>query len=35
MSTALFGRFGDVPVSNYTGVANISIPIYTINESGV
>ncbi len=28
-------RFIDVPVSHYTGMPNISIPIYTINESGI
>jgi hypothetical protein len=32
---ALLGRFGDIPVGYYTGTANISIPLYTINESGV
>lgn len=32
---ALLGRFGDIPVGNYTGVANVSIPIYTIKESGI
>ena len=28
-----FAKYGDIPVSNYTGVPNISIPIYTI-ETG-
>jgi YD repeat-containing protein len=32
---ALLGRFGDIPVGYYTGTADISIPIYTIKESGV
>ncbi|MFY0602956.1 MAG: RHS repeat protein [Flavobacteriaceae bacterium] len=29
------GKFTEVPISHYTGVPNISIPIYTINASGV
>lgn len=32
---AILGRFGDIPVGHYTGVADISIPIYTIKESGL
>lgn len=32
---ALIGRFGDIPIGYYTGTANISIPLYTIKESGV
>jgi hypothetical protein len=27
---ALMRRFGDIPVSNYTGVADISIPLYNL-----
>ena len=27
---ALFKRFGDIPIGYYTGTANISIPLYTI-----
>lgn len=29
------GKFGDIPVSLYTGRANISIPLYTLSVSGV
>src|SRR5882757_6825583 len=32
---AMLGRFGDIPISYYTGTADISIPIYTIKEGGV
>lgn len=32
---ALLGRFGDVPISYYSGTANISIPLYNINVDGV
>lgn len=32
---ALLGRFGDIPIGYYTGTAEISIPIYTIEEAGV
>lgn len=32
---ALLGRFGDIPVGHYTGAADISIPLYAIQESGV
>jgi hypothetical protein len=32
---ALLGRFGDIPISYYTGTANISIPIYSIKESNI
>lgn len=31
----LLGKFGDIPIGLYTGTANITIPIYTIEESGV
>ncbi|MGD1318723.1 hypothetical protein [Chryseobacterium sp. 2R14A] len=31
---AMFKRFGDIPVSTYTGVTQTSVPIYTIQESG-
>ncbi len=27
---AALGKYGDIPVSYYTGMANVSIPIYTI-----
>ena len=30
-----FTKFGDVPVSKYTGVPDISIPIYTIQTEGL
>jgi len=29
---AALGKFGSIPVSNYTGVPNISIPLYTIKS---
>ena len=29
-NTAAFARYGEIPVSNFTGTANVSIPIYTI-----
>jgi len=32
---ALFGRFGDVPVGYHTGTADISIPLYTIEEGDI
>ncbi|MBK7173657.1 MAG: hypothetical protein IPH84_10600 [Bacteroidales bacterium] len=32
---ALLGRFGDIPVSYYTGTSNISIPLYSIKNSAV
>ena len=32
--TAAFTRYGDIPVDLSTGVTNISIPIYTLNERG-
>ncbi len=31
---AAFARYSDIPVSYYTGVPNISIPLYTINVDG-
>lgn len=32
---AALGTFTEVPVSHYTGLPNISVPIYTIQEGGV
>ncbi|MFY0602299.1 MAG: hypothetical protein JXQ93_00005, partial [Flavobacteriaceae bacterium] len=32
---ASLGKFTEVPISHYTGVPNISIPIYTINANGI
>jgi YD repeat-containing protein len=32
-NTASLGKYGNVPVGNYTGVANVNVPIYTI-ETG-
>lgn len=29
---AILGRFGEVPIGHYTGTANISVPIYTIED---
>ena len=34
-TAADLGRYGDIPVSYYTGNANITIPIYTFNVRGV
>jgi YD repeat-containing protein len=31
-TAASLGKYGDVPVSIYTGIPNISIPLYTINS---
>jgi len=31
-NAAAFGKYSDIPVSLHTGVPNISIPIYTIQE---
>ncbi|WCT13672.1 hypothetical protein [Mucilaginibacter jinjuensis] len=30
-----FGKFGDIPVGLYTGVPNITVPIYTIKAKGI
>lgn len=30
-----FQKYGDIPVSYYTGVPNISIPLYSINEGDI
>lgn len=32
---AAFGKYGEVPVSNYTGVPNINIPLYDIRSGKV
>lgn len=32
---ASLGKFGNVPVSNFTGVPNISIPVYTIKVADI
>lgn len=32
---ASLGRFGDIPISYYTGTAEVSVPLYTIKKSGV
>lgn len=32
---AALGNFVDVPISHYTGLPNISVPIYTISQDGV
>lgn len=29
------GKYGDIPVSFYTGQANVSIPLYTMNVKGI
>jgi hypothetical protein len=28
-----FTRYGEIPVSNFTGTANVSIPVYTIKTN--
>ncbi|GAB4494716.1 MAG: hypothetical protein OHK0019_21870 [Saprospiraceae bacterium] len=32
---ASLGKYGDIPVSHYTGVPDISIPIYTFTEGNI
>ncbi len=32
---ATLGRFGDIPIGYYTGTSDVSIPLYTIKESGL
>ncbi|WP_299334911.1 RHS repeat domain-containing protein [uncultured Psychroserpens sp.] len=32
---AALGNFVDVPISHYTGLPNISVPIYTIKQKGI
>lgn len=34
-NAASLGKFGDVPVSPYTGTTDVSIPIYTLQAKGV
>lgn len=34
-NAASLGKYGDIPVSHHTGVTNISIPIYTIQEGDI
>jgi hypothetical protein len=34
-TAASLGRYGEIPVSYHTGVPQISIPIYTVNEGGI
>ena len=34
-NAASLGQYGDIPVSYYTGVPNISIPLYTINSGEI
>lgn len=34
-TAASLGRYGDIPVSYYTGRANVSIPIHTLSVGGV
>lgn len=34
-NTAAFKKFGDIPVSYYTGVPDISIPLYTVSVDNV
>jgi hypothetical protein len=34
-NAASLGKFGDMPVSTYTGTTDISIPVYTIQAKGV
>ena len=32
---AALGRFGEIPIGSYTGTANISIPLYSVNTGGI
>ncbi len=32
---ATLGKYGDIPVSHFTGTANVTIPIWEINEKGL
>jgi hypothetical protein len=34
-NAASLGKYGDIPVSNHTGVPNIDIPIYTVSDGHV
>src|SRR5882724_3413783 len=34
-NAASLGKFGDIPVSPYTGTTDVSIPVYTIQAKGV
>lgn len=34
-NTASLGKYGDVPISYYTGTPNISVPLYSINDRGI
>src|SRR5436190_17740610 len=34
-NAASLGKFGDIPVSPYTGATDISVPVYTIEAKGV
>jgi YD repeat-containing protein len=34
-TAASLGKYGDIPVSNYTGVPSINIPLYTINTKNI
>jgi len=34
-NSSSFAKYGDIPVNNYTGVPNISIPIYTIKSGDI
>ncbi|MFK8101596.1 MAG: hypothetical protein AB8G15_03695 [Saprospiraceae bacterium] len=32
---ASLGKYGDVPVSNYSGIANIDVPLYTVKSKDI
>jgi len=34
-TAASLGKYGNIPVSNYTGIPNISIPLYTIKSGEI
>ncbi len=34
-NTASLGMYGEVPVSYFTGIPNIEIPLYTLKENGI
>lgn len=34
-NAASLGKYGDYPVGHYTGVTNVSIPLYTVQSGGI
>lgn len=33
--TASLGKYGNIPMNQYTGIANLSVPLYTLNFDGL